>query len=272
MESIWVCQIEFNTTGGGAYPAERYFGPLYWYVTDPDGIAGFIGATSENLGRCIGYCAGTDYWQTSLWESDWDNDMRNNQYNMKRDWIYDNPKSAYYGKSVAENPPEDYYLFRTRDFYPVQTKISTPGDHPEDLIQDVTTGLMRSTAANTCTDQYYARLAETYLLRAEAYLGKGDKEKAAEDINKVRNRVNAKPVESNNVSIDYILDERLRELSFEEKRRLTLCRLGMLYERTKKYNGYFGAQNIKPHHELLPIPYAEIERNTEAVMEQNPGY
>ena len=41
---------------------------------------------------------------------------------------------------------------------------------------------------------------------------------------------------------------------------------------TSKYNDYDDGQTIQPYHELFPIPYSEIERNTEAVLEQNPGY
>jgi hypothetical protein len=96
--------------------------------------------------------------------------------------------------------------------------------------------------------------------------------KAAADINMVRTRVNATPVAPANVDIDYILDERLRELAYEEKRRLTLARLGMVYERTKKYNSYDEGQTIQPYNDLFPIPYGEIEKNSEAVLEQNPGY
>ncbi len=270
-EAIWVCQIEYEVTGGGSCNIERNWGPLYWYITDPLGKPGFIGPTSQNLGRCVGYVAPTNYWNTNIWQSDWTNDLRNNQYNMKRDWVYDNPASTYYGKSVAANPP-NYAIFRERDFYPVQTKISTPGDHPDDLYDNKVTGLLKATAGATLHDLYIARLAETYLFRAEAYLGKGNKVDAAIDINVVRTRVNASPVTAANVNIDYILDERLRELAFEEQRRLTLSRLGMVYERTVKYNGHRDAATIQPYNELYPIPYSEIERNIGAKLEQNPGY
>ena len=49
------------------------------------------------------------------------------------------------------------------------------------------------------------RLAETYLDRAEAYIQLGEMQKAADDINKVRARANAKPVAASEVSIDYLL-------------------------------------------------------------------
>jgi hypothetical protein len=121
------------------------------------------------------------------------------------------------------------------------------------------------------------RLAETYLLRAEAYLGKGDMASAAADINKVRARSNAKPVTANEVTLEYILDERARELHFEELRLLTLMRLGKLIERKRMYNPmsnftYNTEENVMEYNNLWPIPISAIETNSEAVLEQNPGY
>jgi hypothetical protein len=102
---------------------------------------------------------------------------------------------------------------------------------------------------------------------------KGDKQKAADDINVVRGRANAKPVNTAQVNIDYILDERLRELIIEEPRRLTLNRLGKLVERTKKYNPMPITQaTIKEEHNLFPIPQRFIDANYGAKITQNPGY
>jgi hypothetical protein len=115
------------------------------------------------------------------------------------------------------------------------------------------------------------RLAETYLLRAEAYIDKGDKINAAKDINVVSARAQAKPVSPAEVSIDYLLDERARELIWEKPRRLELMRMGKLVERVRKYNRIAGG-TIKDFNKLWPIPYSEIENNTEATIKQNPGY
>ena len=115
------------------------------------------------------------------------------------------------------------------------------------------------------------RLAETYLLRAEAFLMKGDKEKAANEINEVRNRAHTSEVVASEVTIDYILDERARELVYEEFRRITLGRLGKYVERVRKYNTLNGPR-VEDYHELFPIPYSAIEANKDAVLEQNPGY
>lgn len=121
------------------------------------------------------------------------------------------------------------------------------------------------------TDIYAIRLAETYLLRAEAYLAKSDLTNAAADINVVRTRAQASPVVPSDVNIDYVLDERARELLIEEPRRLTLSRLGLLYERVVKHNPV-SEPTIKPFHNLFPIPQDVIDANTNAVLEQNPGY
>ena len=161
------------------------------------------------------------------------------------------------------------------------------------------------------TDWYMIRIAETYLLRAEARLAQGNKAGAAEDINVLRNRAGAKPCTAADVNIDYILDERVRELFGEEQRWVTLSRLSCnpkatyvsdcypvqdattsntLYERTRKYGvGYENDDrgrdaytdalgntrhrpNIKPHNYILPIPVQIIKSNKDVKIEQNYGY
>lgn len=128
------------------------------------------------------------------------------------------------------------------------------------------------TLGDTYTDQYMFRLAETYLIRVEAYLGTGDKTKAAEDINAVRSRAKPALCWNGNITINYILDERMRKLGIEEKRRLTLSRLNMVYERTVNIAKNPLAANIQSFNNLWPIPQREIERNKDAILTQNPGY
>jgi hypothetical protein len=164
-----------------------------------------------------------------------------------------------------------------RAFYPYQSKASQAYDYPTSLYSNpsstdpVQKYALKSGAGGTYIDQYMMRLAETYLLRAEAYLGLNNNAAAAADINVVRARANASPVAAANVNIDYILDERLRELGIEEKRMLTLMRLGKWVERTRKCNPFYGPQ-MKDNFNLWPIPVTEIEKNNKAILEQNPGY
>lgn len=122
-------------------------------------------------------------------------------------------------------------------------------------------------------DQTYLRLADTYLLLAEAYFKQGKMALAAEFINRVRTRSKATPVpaDGSTITLDYILDERSRELVTEELRRETLLRTGKLLERTKAHNPFTTA-NMQEKHLLLPIPQKVIDANTGRAMENNPGY
>ena len=123
-------------------------------------------------------------------------------------------------------------------------------------------------------DWYIMRMAETYLLRAEANLLKGDLAAAAADLNVIRNRAQATPVTAADVTMDLILDERARELYGEEFRLNPLMRTGKLVEYLNRYNGYLKANNLTAPARVskLPIPRREIEANTGAVLEQNTGY
>ena len=274
-ETIWALQIAYNVTGGGevdgdgvqyGYSCERAWIPRYFAIKDPNGENGFV--LSDELGRGVAWCMPTNYLQQTIWQSDW-NDMRNSTYNIKREYKYNNPDSKYFGQLVA---PEVLASQELRYSSPSFMKVTTPNDHPDGIFD----------TGQTYRDIYVMRLSETYLLRAEAYLGKGDLTNAAADINAVRSRAKATPVLPADVNIDYILDERARELVTEEFRTCTLMRLGLLYERVKKYSSIryidgtvvpsLASTSIKQINNLWPIPQSEIDINGGAKIEQNPGY
>ncbi len=120
-------------------------------------------------------------------------------------------------------------------------------------------------------------LSETYLLLAEALVN-SDKAKAAELINAVRTRA-AYPgkeaemmITEQDVTIDFILDERSREFFGEMKRWFDLKRTGKLIERYKLHNPEGQVNNfITTNHLLRPIPANQLTRTTNK-MQQNPGY
>ena len=125
-------------------------------------------------------------------------------------------------------------------------------------------------------DLFVFRLAETYLIAAEAYLKAGNEPKALEHINAVRRRAGAPgmkdDMELSSVTIDDILDERARELCGEGPRWTELKRTGKLIERVKLHNERASeANNIKDFHLLRPIPLSQIERSSNTVS-QNPNY
>lgn len=277
-EAIWVIQNEPDVTGGGFYAGERGFGCAYYRMGNtPDGYKAFLGdimdgsytGYSDMLGRPVGWGRPTTYMTHTIWQGNWDNDYRNSEACIKRHFYFDNPNSAYDGMEI------DWSLYESRSsafkdtnqyIYPYFMKVVAPNDHYTDI--------SRAGGGVNHKDLYAMRLAETYLLRAEAYLGLGEMGLAADDINIVRERSNATPVSAGDVTIDYILDERARELFTEEWRLLTLMRVGKLVERVRTYNNNPGnpGVSIQDYHSLWPIPQDEIDLNTGAVLEQNPGY
>ena len=139
------------------------------------------------------------------------------------------------------------------------------------------------------------RLGETYLLRAEARFRQGNTQGAADDINVLRDRAfkdyravapGAGKVTADQIDIDFILDERARELYGEEHRAVTLSRLStkenpILVQRTRKYGYRFPAAtnelkdagpNIQDYQWQYPIPLQVIEANSGANFPQNEGY
>ncbi|PPL02091.1 RagB/SusD family nutrient uptake outer membrane protein [Parapedobacter indicus] len=290
-EGIFVIQFEPDVPGGGqsttarkGYQMERWHMPNVPLATDPDDrnliASGFL--PTSIVGRGAGWLMPTFHFTNEIWYDETDNidyrDMRVSEYNFPRGVLYNNPAgpAKYQGVYFDIDTDENQYMLSTkgiwsRGAYPYQTKATTPGDHPSNLILNPATMQLRDIGGVTYADWYDMRLAETYLLRAEAYLGIGNTALAAEDINTVRNRAGAVSVDASAVDLDFILDERLRELGIEEKRRLTLSRTGRMYSNIRKYNRY-NADDIQEHHQIFPIPQSEIDANIGAKLEQNPGY
>lgn len=289
-EGLWVIQFELDQPAGGLGSTsqsgplwERHHPPLFRdakRMDDAGTKAGFQWPTSDYTGgRGIGWMIPTYYFTNTIWESDFNNDMRNSEYNFPRKFVFNNPNGSADLQGLifdAETNPECVESLNStgmwpRNLYPYQTKTTTPGNHPDALYANKETGLLLGAAGATYRDFYMLRLPEVYLIRAEAYLGMKQLDKAAADLNVIRDRANASNVDPEKVDIDYILDERMRELGLEEKRRLTLGRLGLVYDRVKIANPY-NADDIQLYNNLFPIPYGEIEKNTGAVLEQNEGY
>ncbi|NSL85668.1 RagB/SusD family nutrient uptake outer membrane protein [Chitinophaga sp. Mgbs1] len=242
--------------------------------------AKFVDSVSSNG---IGWIRPTSHFLYDIWTP---GDIRNSSYNIVRDIRISGvpATSPDYGKWYVKDGYKDKVQpadFRDtiRNFYPVIRKASpAAGDFISAagpaVLTNVTNpfgGFLLNGASRLFIQKYMARLAETYLLRAEAYLGKGEKQKAADDINVLRSRAQTTPASMAEINMDYILDERLRELYMEEFRAVTLTRLGLLYDRDKKYNPRSGL-TIEAFHNLWPIPATEITQNTGAVLEQNKGY
>lgn len=145
-------------------------------------------------------------------------------------------------------------------------------------------------------DVILARLGETYLVAAEAYVKMGKPDLAAAKINDLRARIikpgfeSAMKVSASNLTgeagIDFILDERARECAGEYHRWLDLKRTGRLIEYVA--NGIYNGKTCKGYNHddikvedfvgndgnykiLRPIPLDAINKNKGEVV-QNPGF
>jgi hypothetical protein len=185
-------------------------------------------------------------------------DIRNSQYSLKRRYYYNDPaQPALLGKPVPYTGADT--LFR---ICPSITKWGAfdPND---------TFGFAM------IKDFMMMRLGETYLLLAEAQVKQGKTAAAAVSINALRTRANAPQVTAGQMTLDFILDERVRELIGEENRRLTLMRTGTLVDRATRLNSNDAVHptvGLTSKNLLLPIPLSEIQLNKDAVLTQNPGY
>ena len=142
--------------------------------------------------------------------------------------------------------------------------------------------ITRPTAATVpgFLDIIIIRLAEIYLIAAEAEFQLGNTDAAAGYINVLRTRAARKtPVDytadmqisGTDVSLDFILDERGRELCGEHMRWFDLKRTRTLIDRVQKHNP--DIIYLQEHHYLRPVPQTEIDAllNGEE-FGQNPGY
>ncbi|GAA4802954.1 hypothetical protein GCM10023231_34880 [Olivibacter ginsenosidimutans] len=259
-ESIWVLQFEFNAIGGGTNSDDwtrRAWSPQYY------NISGFVLADTLG-GRGLAQIVPMKWWMGTKGTNATgdiagifdDGDMRNSNYNIKRNWYYNNVSDAsLYGKK--SNITEQTW-FSTKTLFPALTKFFY--GRAENLSL---TGSYR--------DRMKFRLAETYLLLAEAYLDMNDPTKAADAVNEVRKRAGASTIDASQMNMDFLLDERIRELVGEESRRFTLVRTHKYVDRVKKYNSAL-KNKVQEYHALWPIPQGIIDANRDAEFPQNTGY
>ena len=147
-----------------------------------------------------------------------------------------------------------------------------------------------SGSGSSTRDIFIARLAETYLIAAEAHYKAGNIGEALNRLNEVRRRAGAEEVTAEvlggdflsanpdeNTGIHFILDERARELVGEYHRWFDLARTETLVERTVLYNYRIQPEDfVGPDGQLKllrPIPASAIALNEGLGPEdQNPGY
>lgn len=310
--------MEGNTAGVGSMRnVVPNFG-LTGLIKTPNGANGMsdkagleIGLV-EKYGRGVARIRPTWYTQHGVWKingvedfTDYRHKTANGNYVTMEMLVYNSPAlktsgNVWYGKNLQLKSATGTYLCLDT----IRTWFSWP--HYKVWVQDPD----RVQPQGGPGDWYIYRLAETYLLRAEAYVWKGEWQKAADDINVIRQRANAlymyTAIDLQNQKIGAVLDERNRELYFEELRKVELTRIAIIYARTgiQCYNGktysmntltennfwydrvneksdfynkgvrtpYGNYYTCSPYHIFWPIPSYAINSNTGGIINQNKGY
>lgn len=274
--------------------------PAFIYVPPIDGI-------NQNFqilwtGRGIGAQTKTWYFEHSIWAGgDFDNDLRRtapNWFPMEA-LVYNVPTSSLFGQNLRrENNSDTIRTWSSFHFNKV-------------VVHDETRRPTDFNLMGGFQDWYIFRLAEAYLMRAEALVWLGRGEEARHDINVIRRRARAGELQTP-ATLEDVLDERARELFLEEFRRHELVRIAFtkaklningysletigtrnwFYDRMSRTNNLFfdietgtprgleygdGGANVQiwrmsPHHIYWPIPESAILANTRAVLNQNFGY
>lgn len=274
-ESIWTVQVDYETyraeDGKSKLNYARTFGPVFRDIASQH-----LTGTLENVGgRGISQVNITMYARDKVYEGKWADDMRNSEIVLRRRYKGNVDNSPFYKQIV---PWDVMYgldkdavtiLNNTSEIYPVSCKIAS------DKFTGVEDGENRS---NLFRDDYIIRLPETILLRAEAKQRLGNKAGAAADVNLLRERaqcgylVTAEDMDDN---FNTILDERARELIYEECRWNTLLRMGgtVAVDRIREYAHWPETKaTLTFDYNVWPIPQTIIDTNKDVPLEQNPGW
>lgn len=252
-EVLWALPYSRQIQGGGFNRMRRAW--VIWYWQNPGVSTGF-----QTGGRGTGWYAFNKY-GFDLYE---EQDDRYSEFAIYRYVIKDNGDTLY----TTTDPDKYIGAFSIGSFPP--THPDRPYNWPstkkwEDVYEE------NPVDDQGYKDQPYLRLAETYLLLAEAQYKQGKNQLAADNLNVVRTRSNASPISAGDVSMEFILDERARELHAEEHRRYTLLRTGTYLERTRRFNEQSGP-HIADRDTLFPIPQSVIDANLDKSFPQNPGF
>lgn len=283
-EVIWAIQygMDRNYIGGGN-PQQSLFG-FNIVALEPD-LFDRVQSDYSAMSR--------GYWINPRVHELFENPYVDSRYDatFQREFYVNNPNSDDFGKlgiyfprwnddSGNTNDAINYYAFKEDGdykWYPQSTAlpILTTALDRMPIIKKFKDTQIDWGGPGSREDVIF-RLSDTYLLSSEANLGAGNFDMALNRINTLRRRAAVTPSERDNmevstVDLDFILDERARELLGEHDRWFDLKRTGKLIDRAKEYNIFVTKyNNIGNMHLLRPIPQDEI--NKVDGLTQNTGY
>ena len=196
---------------------------------------------NKSYGRGIGRLRPTWYYTNKIWTEKERNDLRGiynrDSWRSPEDLQYNNPalknsNNPWYGQNLVK--PVAMSVEDT-----IRCWFSWP--HYKLFVPDP----LQTQWAGGETPWYVYRSAEVYLLMAECYYWKDQPMQAAEALNVVRLRAGADALTAGDINIGAILDERARELYYEENRKSELTRIAYTYAKTGKPCEVFGGRVYK---------------------------
>ena len=264
-ETLFAVNFEKNTIGGGAWHQ------LNWQTVAHYSAVPGLTQSVQNGGDGFGFITLNPY-AVDLINQDL-NDKRKNSYYIFK-YLYNDEKTLPAGKKLGEHL--DLYENKAQDddFF-MYFKRQSPG-----VLKFFDSNIDPTDRMHFKNIMVY-RLAETYLIGAEAHLESGNSSKALEYLNIVRSRAGVAP--QLNATIKNIFEERARELAFEGQRWFSLKRKGLLFDYLMDHmnspllNEYYSRNHVnpleiyKPHMINLPIPQGVIDL-LGAGYPQNEGY
>ena len=272
-EAIWCAQSDYEVYKSDGNKACLDYPGIYGPVFRDQGAAHITGDREDVGGFGMCQITPTPYARDQIYADKWGDDLRNSEAVLHRTFLGNVKTSEYYGKKIpwdvlyrmdgSGKPADAAYTM----LYPLSCKI---GPDFYTLAAD------GRTLRSIFRDDYLIRLPETILLRAEAKMRVGNNAGAASDIDMLRSRAKCSYlVTASDVSIDLILDERARELIYEESRWNTLLRMGgtVAIDRIKKYSYWdYPRTTLNKAFSVWPIPQSVIDTNKDVDLEQNQGW
>jgi hypothetical protein len=208
------------------------------------------------------------------------------QYGATSGWGGHRATKAWYGLfgstpgMVSSNPDtrggDASFFINVKHNYEMNDYKKWTDGYPSIKYQNLNFDGSGGATSFSSTDFPLYRLADVYLMYAECSLRGavgGSNSQALNFVNMLRTRAHAPTINQADLTLDFLLDERARELNFEGHRRTDLIRFGKFTGSTYLWPWKGGALNgtsIPDSYKLFPIPLTAINANPNIT--QNPGY
>lgn len=254
---------------------------IFAWAVDGINIQGYIGTTFiiESSSDAV-YLRAEDFHGLTE-NTNWNGNRATVQFlNVMIDTVetYGGPVPYDTDPFFTQSPDKRVYL-RSK-LSPFIPSASSSGDYGIGVYKFTANNADGSKAANynpafASTDYPIFRLADAYMMRAEANYRLGNIGDAVNDINTIRARAfdDGGQISAGDLDDEFLIDERAREFYYEGQRRTDLIRFNRFTEGTYTWawkGGVYEGTQTSAHLKVYPIPADEVAANPNIT--QNPGY